>query len=1233
MNADVVKDELLDAQCVQNEEYVTEEAIVYEHEFEEVKEEQIVEEYKEEEVEEEVEEEQEEVDVEEELEEEIDDSDEKEMVVDENDKDHSEESGDDSSNESDEQSDHSSNCKPGEQTNEDLYDRNESLEASNSDENRANSSNLMTMSPTVSQFDDRDGKISHPNDSWAHFTGLKVKHFTPSELEAFKKPFEMGWRREVVLRGTVTNSGKKIGDVYYFSPDKKVKLRSYVEMGLYLKKHQNCDLEPENFTFARQPIYKAPEEIVRYAMQRGGSHGGYVASLVDSSVVPGNANAPSMIHTSSHSSARSSARSVTSANSDSGNEDKPLGPLTPAQEGRFHSKTPHIKVTLANKSSLLAHPSIIPRKGQSHGQTILQMQPQPSQHLVVTGMQQLSNLHHEHRQAALQKHNLIQQTLAQQSQTSNEQQSVSNSNDTQHNSQHLSVQPVSARKSISGSSASKVPVLRIKMANFKPIKPKPSEQDEFQVAADTNGNIEPDIIPPQQATGQNTAPCSIMCNGRRGVLPNLLCSRCLCLFHPECVPTGIYLREPHQFVCPPTDKENQVGSNTSATVNGTTSGDGDTLIHAETLSKLAQNKTSLSPVVNSSQSGNPPPGIFPTHKSGRPYPPILPKPNGQTTQQVPSQQNQLHSQLQLIQHFQQQQRSHKQQLQQDQREQEVRKHQKPFSCSDVNVKLPAGTQLYRVPGPSHPVANKHFDNARSNAVPNSISALRDNVKSARKSVSRSAHFPSQTQVSTSLLQSLNYQPPPIAPIAPIKITPSQVASFLQRQKPRKEYKEYLMRHTSCISKLLSGYSCLNEIMKYMTLRDLIKLKQVNRLFNNLASQPFLWQKISLKGIKIIDWSYFGRNIVEPCGTTEIDFENIRCSPNSDLCDTWRNFSSIIDYLRSVKHLKFGSIPTFVIEELLNAAVTENCYNSFSALETLIVKNIFEEESKSSQCRLEFLEHIGFLPQLQTLHLECKQGFAGNESSAELLNEAFATLPGLVTLIIPCIKGFGVEQFLFLTKLKNLEHLEIGSCESWTTFEEEENDASASETQASKTNSGEENSAKEVAELKGAFKYLSELTKLRKLKLVDVIIDETSNQLSLALQKMSNLTSLSLDCVTISPDATETLNFLCTTIKSHLHDLKNFAISTDDPHTNKCVFDLLKKLENLSKITWKVGALVEDSGECLVPFLKERGDESEMEGENVDLTNGDDHLEMMDMTSLNEMLQVELPNTQVTIEPQ
>lgn len=67
----------------------------------------------------------------------------------------------------------------------------------------------------------------------------KMQVFSPEEYQAFKKPFELGWKREVVLRGNqaayALTPGKKAGDVYYHLPDGRSKLRSYVEMGMYRK--------------------------------------------------------------------------------------------------------------------------------------------------------------------------------------------------------------------------------------------------------------------------------------------------------------------------------------------------------------------------------------------------------------------------------------------------------------------------------------------------------------------------------------------------------------------------------------------------------------------------------------------------------------------------------------------------------------------------------------------------------------------------------------------------------------------------------------------------------------------------------------------------------------------------------------------------------------------------------------------------------------------------------------
>lgn len=114
-----------------------------------------------------------------------------------------------------------------------------------------------------------------------------MRLFTKEEYQTFQKPFEEGWKRELVLRCTGSTAEKKAGDVYYHTPDGTTKLRSYVEMNQYslfflfddsnfilmfcflVKRHPDCQLTVDNFSFAKQPVYRPPDEIVRHAMQRG----------------------------------------------------------------------------------------------------------------------------------------------------------------------------------------------------------------------------------------------------------------------------------------------------------------------------------------------------------------------------------------------------------------------------------------------------------------------------------------------------------------------------------------------------------------------------------------------------------------------------------------------------------------------------------------------------------------------------------------------------------------------------------------------------------------------------------------------------------------------------------------------------------------------------------------------------------------------------------------------------
>lgn len=81
------------------------------------------------------------------------------------------------------------------------------------------------------------------------------------------KPFEHGFKREIVLRAVQEPGGKQQSDVYYHTPDGQ-KLRSRREIADYLGRNRKLPLLPDNFTFARSAIYHPPQEVVRQATRR-----------------------------------------------------------------------------------------------------------------------------------------------------------------------------------------------------------------------------------------------------------------------------------------------------------------------------------------------------------------------------------------------------------------------------------------------------------------------------------------------------------------------------------------------------------------------------------------------------------------------------------------------------------------------------------------------------------------------------------------------------------------------------------------------------------------------------------------------------------------------------------------------------------------------------------------------------------------------------------------------------
>lgn len=100
--------------------------------------------------------------------------------------------------------------------------------------------------------------ILHMYNNWDTVNKSKIR-----VNELLRKPFDFGWKRELVYRA-VTGVSKEKGEVYYITPSGK-KLRTKGEMAANLTDGLTLD----NFTFTKSPLFIGPDhEIIRSAKSK-----------------------------------------------------------------------------------------------------------------------------------------------------------------------------------------------------------------------------------------------------------------------------------------------------------------------------------------------------------------------------------------------------------------------------------------------------------------------------------------------------------------------------------------------------------------------------------------------------------------------------------------------------------------------------------------------------------------------------------------------------------------------------------------------------------------------------------------------------------------------------------------------------------------------------------------------------------------------------------------------------
>ncbi|KAH7638599.1 ras-related protein rab-1a-like protein [Dermatophagoides farinae] len=1101
---------------------------------------------------------------------------------------------------------------------------------------------------------------------WEDFQNTKVKPFSKEEYERFQQPFQYGWKRELVLRCTGNRGDKKAGDVYYHTPNGSAKLRSYVEMNLFLRRNpQITELNVTNFTFAKQPIYRPPNEIVRHAMQRGANFverpfafNQHIRAKQQSQQQQQNNNQQrksisnqslSLIATNNNNN-----NSIISNNEDSNDHTDGgfgRGKRKRVVPSRYDDEEVDLPMNKRNKQN---HSN---RESYSNSNSNDGHSPQSSNKTSTTTGSATKMSAQERRRALQQQlYHQVNEEVKREKERQQQQ---------QQQKQQRSAATVSTsadKESGRGSSLLKMKIIKGQNGNRKvdqngelslltkdsvsnqqqqqqqqqnghvddenDIKDQPQQQQEEQKQSEHRMKDDDEVQPPHCRQ-----PCSTNCPGRRNVLPNLMCYRCFCLFHLECVPDGVFLQN-NLFACPncvtdddrATDesaiKNGNMETTTTTTIPITSSTSTTSLLMANNNSKSLMKKLNPNSLLLKQQLTNPSNSSSSSSSTRQNNHSMI---NDATPLNVGSSNKKLSK-------FQRKPNNNNESLlSMNGHNNNNHHHQHSNSMKNMNGLMHTS---------SNHLNKNHSDGFHN--VKNKKTSKRIVPHYLSTSPSLSPHHHNSNSFST---QSLKFQPginhiyrlaesangrsvvikdrtQPLPLLVNGHHSSSSTATitmnghhssgtnnnlttmnynYLDSAQKLLHENQTLLNETAQQMARTQYYSTLNhgagagaagggsynskqpinpkskwlkyQQKQYLDFKDILNLRLVNRQWSHLLSMSIIWKHLRLNCLPICDWEKLGSAIrCSKIWLKSIDFTGVpnqALTRNEKICHFWKGFQQILPEIDNIELLKFGSVPLFVIDDILNAMEKQ----PWTRIHTLIVSNLFDNVDPNQSCSIKFLSKIASINNsLKLLKFDSNNGFVLHDDphseQYESILLALKQLSKLHTFECVSLKDFTVEQFAQLFDHLNtnrLKHLSIGSCSTW--FIQPENDDSS--------------------KVECLFENLSKFSNLTFLRLRDVIINSGhSSHLVNLFESLIIVENLILENIIIQESAKQNWTSLLAMLKSL--PLRQFHLSSSDPFTNRSIFESLIQLLSMQKrrflhIRWSITVNIDDMGHCMVPL--------------------------------------------------
>lgn len=324
-----------------------------------------------------------------------------------------------------------------------------------------------------------------------------------------------------------------------------------------------------------------------------------------------------------------------------------------------------------------------------------------------------------------------------------------------------------------------------------------------------------------------------------------------------------------------------------------------------------------------------------------------------------------------------------------------------------------------------------------------------------------------------------------------------------------------------IKKLYGGFDCMLCIFEYLNMHDLARVSLVCRTWRNLAQNPILWHDVKLRNVKVVDWKKAVKFLLKRA----VHSLNLRGLEHYESRNhTWHQFLSVVPQLTCIQDIHFGLVPGSVLQHVCE---------KMPHLEVFTAEWIsdYDDEQKWDHVTKLNIGKFSSLPHLTELKLRGVAGLAMPSFTLSGGLDDLSSLTQLKKLSLTTLANVEESDFSFLEKMVQLECLELGDCLRWTP----------------KT-----------------YSLLANLRKLRSLRLENGGNIDSDKGLGAALNQIKSLQKLEL-IMYVVPESMKGLEHIKTLVV-----WPNTQESTPIPaRVNSSMFKLVSGLQTLERLEWGI----------------------------------------------------------------